>query len=334
MSKEELIWIEIGKIDDRQVPFGLWVEQKIAGPVLTDRDGNLQPAIRKDCGNCYIVMALNQNLVLRDRCKFEGIVGWEPVGDDSPEASDKMQIAWFISNELPNREFVKDFKTLDQLYEWMEWKNNCIWIAKCFVAGHGSPDNPLLRPLEEGEIDQYYHDFCWLTVDLYENLWKLINLKTRRIKAAFNKQGWVWPFESPRQLLEEIIATDINGEFSNILKPRYERNVKELKRLAKLAHRSYKGFLAPKDRTELARLKEKHSQPNVWLKRLLDVSRLLGETDEFIRVRVAIHDEILRGVCKLELDAACQPEWRRHGQISELWIDGVKRPGINNGWQA
>ena len=334
MINEESIEIEIGKIGDRRVLFGLWVEYRTVETLLTDRDGILQPAIRKDCGNCYIVVHLNQKLVLRDRCKLEGIVGWEPVGGASPEASDKMQIAWFIANELPNQEFVGDFKTLDQLYAWMEWKNSCIWIAKCFIVGHGSPDNPLLRSLEEGEIDQYYHDFCWLTVDLYENLWKLVSLRTRHIKAAFTKQGWGWPFKSHRQLLEQIIAVGIDGEFSNILKPRYERHAKELKKLAKLAHRSYKGFLTPKDTAELTRLKGKHSQANVWLNRLIDVSRWLGATDEFIRVRVAIHDEIMRGLCKLQLDAACKPEWKRHGQISELWIDGVKRAGINNGWQA
>ena len=331
MSDEDLIWIEVGKIGDYQVPFTLWVKREIVGSHFVDENKNLQLPVRKDCGNCYVIMSIDPNSLLKDRCKVKGLVGWQPIGDDSPKASDKMQIAWFISNKLPNQEFVEDFKTLDQLYAWMEWKNSFIWVAKCFLAGHSSPDNPLLRPLEEGEIDQYYHDFCWLTVDLYENLWKLISLKTRRIRAIFNKQGWA--LDSPRQLLEEIIASGINGEFSNFLKPRYERNAKELTKIAKLARRTYIGFLPQKDREELVRLKEKHSQPNVWLKRLIDVSRLLGEKDEFISVRVAIHDEIMKGICNLQINASCKPEWRQHGQLSEIWTDGVKKLGLNNGWR-
>lgn len=324
--------MKIGKLGDYVIQVSLWINRSQLESIFTDTDGNLEPAIRKDCGNCHIVLFPIQNHLLRDRFKIVGWIVGQPVGSNSPEASDKEKIAKFIS-ELPNSSFVEDFTHLDQIYHWMEWKDTCIWISKCFMAGHrSSVDNPLLRSLEEGEIDQYYHDSCWLSVDLYENLWKLIHLKDRRIKAAFNKLGWGWSFESPRELLEEIIATEINGEFSNILKPRYERHVKELKKLAKLAHRSYKGFLTQKDRTELSRLKEKHSQPNIWLTRLIDVSRLLAETDEFIRVRVGIHDEIMRGICKLQQDAACKPELRRHGQISEIWIDGAKRIGINNGW--
>lgn len=324
----------MGKIGDYVTRVNVWINFSQLKSIFGDSDGDLQPATRKDYGNCHIVLFLRQDQLLRDRCKIEGWIVWESVGSNSPEASDKEKIAKFIS-ELPNASFLQDLIQLDQIYHWLQWKNECIWIAKCFLAGHrSSVDNPLLRSLEEGEIDQYYHDSCWLSVDLYENLWKLINLKNRRIKAAFNKLGWERSFESPRQLLEEIIASEINGEFSNILKHRYEHHIKELKRLAKLAHRSYKGFLCKKEAAELIRLKEKYSQPNVWLTRLIDVSRLLGEIDEFIRVRVAVHDEILRGICRLQQDAACKPELRQHGQISELWIDGVRRVGINNGWQA
>ncbi|MBD2014333.1 hypothetical protein H6F96_10150 [Microcoleus sp. FACHB-53] len=323
--------IEMAKIGDHGIRFNLWIDFSQLNAIFSDTDGNLQPVARKDCGNTHIVLAPLQDQLLRGRCKIKGWIFWTPVVNNAPEASDRERIAKFIS-ELPNANFIQDLTQLDQIYRWAEWKNECIWIAKCFMAGRGSVDNPLLRPLEEGEIDQYYHDSCWLTVDFYENLWKLIHLKDRRIKAAFNKLEW--SFESPRQLLEEIIASEINGEFSNILKPRYEHHVKELKKLAKLAHRSYKGFLSQKDRTELARLKEKHSQPNTWLTRLIDVSRGLAETDEFFQVRVAIHDEIMRGICKLQQDAACKPELRRQGQISEIWIDGAKRIGINNGWRA
>ena len=322
--------IRIGDSTDRIIKFGIWVEQGIAVFALT-QNGKLESPTRKRCGDCHLLIGLSQHL--GNRCKLEGFVVWTPVGDDSPEASDRVRIANFIS-ELPNKSLIAEFTHLDQLYHWMSWKNNCISIAKCFLAGHKTPENPLLRALEEAEIDQYYHDQCWLTTDLYENLWKLLSLKEKRIKAAFKKQGW--DFSCPRIVLEQILASEINGEFSVILKPHHEENAKELKKIAKLQHRAHKGFgLGTEENKELRRLTQKYSEePNILLDRLLRVAAALSKQDGFISTRLVVHRALMQGIARLKLDAGCKPQLKQHGQISSTWIDGQKLPGVNHKWKA
>jgi hypothetical protein len=197
------------------------------------------------------------------------------------------------------------------------------------LAGSQSPDNPLLRPLEEGLISQYTYEGIWLTVDFYENLWKLINLKTTIIKSAFKRQGWDWEFTTARELLENIIASDINGEFSLRMKPYYVENASEYRELAKLVNRRYRGFLTVQEKEKLSKLRQKHSFPNKWLERLVSVCQLLAERNEFIRVRVAIHNELMRGISKLHRDAGYKPELREQAQISYVWKNGTRIEGIH-----
>jgi hypothetical protein len=217
----------------------------------------------------------------------------------------------------------------------MEWKYNCISIAKCFLAGHGSPENPLLRELEEGAIDQYYHDQCWLSAQFSENLWKLLSLKEKRIKAGFKERGW--DFSSPRIVLEQILASEVNGEFSVILKPRHEVNPKELKRLAILQNHDHKGFgLNKADEEERKRLVKKYSSEpeSIWLDRVFAIAAILAKKDALIRTHLEIHRALMRGITKLRLDAACKPHLKKHGQVSSTWINGQKFPGLNHKWRA
>ena len=319
MDDKKLTYIEIGKVGDCVVEFTFY---QVGEPLNDD------PLPACSIGLCTAFLTNYQKLPTRT--KYEGLLRWEPVlkNDVLPTASDKGLIAQFIS-DLPSRQFIENIKTLDQLYEWMSWKNQCLWIAKCFLAGNQSPDNPLLRPLEEGLISQYTYDIFWLTVDLYENWWKLINLKTRIIKSAFKKQGWGWEFTTARELLESIIASEIDGEFSMRMKPYYVQNASEFRELATLANRSYRGFLTVQEKENMEKLKQKHSVPNIWFKRLIDVSQLLAEKDEFIRVRVAIHQELMRGISKLHRDAGYKPELREQAQISYVWRNGTRIKGIH-----
>jgi hypothetical protein len=58
-------------------------------------------------------------------------VHWNPVGDNSQNASEKERIANFISN-LPSEDFWHgELKTLDQMEEWLGWKDRAIDIARC-----------------------------------------------------------------------------------------------------------------------------------------------------------------------------------------------------------
>lgn len=332
-SKPKKVTITIGKIGDHIVDFAVWVDWARARHLLVDREGSLVPALRKECGNCHVVMGVNQEQILSDRIKCEGRITWTPVGDNSPSATEKLRIARFISN-LPNHAFVGDFTDLCQVYAWMEWKNGCIWKAKCFLAGHKHPDNPLLRELEEGIIDQYYHDSVWLTVNLYDNLWQLIHIQSRLIKTAFISQGWGYPFKSPRELLEEIISSTIDGEFFNTLKPLYIAHAGEFKEIAKLGRKNNKDSLSTPERERLTKLTQKHSQPNIWQERLLAVGNALAEKNRSVRVQMNVHREIMDRIAALQLDAACKPEFKKHGQTSSTWQNGVKIPGIKPRWRT
>lgn len=131
---------------------------------------------------------------------------WNPVGSDSQDASDRERIAKFIF-ELPSNDFWQgDLKTFDQIWEWFGWRDRAIDIAKCFLAGCGNPDNPLLKELKAGLIDEETYKDIRLDAELFENWWKLVQINEQAIKAELEKvKSWGYPFNSSRELVAEMI---------------------------------------------------------------------------------------------------------------------------------
>jgi hypothetical protein len=162
----------------------------------------------------------------------------------------------------------------------------------------------------------------------------LIHIKYKLIKALFIKQEWEYYFKCPHELLEQIIFCNVNGEFLNILKPHYVAHSGDFKKIAKLGRKNNFNCLSTKDREALTKLTEKHSHRNVWYERLLAVGEFLATGDSFIQVRMNIHREIIDGIAALQMNAACKPELKKHGQVSYTWENGIKTRGIKPRWKA
>lgn len=267
-----------------------------------------------------------------DKVYFQ--VFWDKVGTDSPTATDRERIARFIST-LPDFFCVLEEKiTIDTLEAWILAKDAAVRIARCFLAGRSQPDNPLLRDLEDGLIDQWLHDYKWLESDLYENLWKLISLRERLIKTALAKI-WGYPFTSSRDLMQQIIQEDLEGEFCQIFKPRYSYKSGEIQKIAKLKRKFHRDELSDAEQKQMWQLIDRHAPYPMWYDRVISVCQSLAvRGDVFIQTRLRIHGEILDGICKMQIRAECTPSLRHHRSRSHTWENCKKITGIVPKWKA
>ncbi len=253
--------------------------------------------------------------------KAELIAEWEVINSNA--ATDQEKIAHFISS-LPTLSEEKCHP--DQVCEWVRRKDWAVKLAKCYQAGKGQPDNPLLRELEDGLIDQWKHDYIWLECDLYENLWKLIKLRGRQIKSAIKRAFGDFPFACGRELMEEIIRADIDDEFRQCLKKKYEWKPTHLKEIAKLKRKMHRDEISDPELERLYALIDQHAPYPIWYDRLLSVCEVLAERDPFISTRLNINSDIIDGLCRLKLKAECDPLLKHHRRPAETWIDGKKNP--------
>ncbi len=314
--------IEIGKTSDKYVEFSVW--------------GDIPQSPFFNWGNCQVLFRfVDLARVLRGKYKITGYIIWEPLGSDAPEASDKLRLIRFLT-KLPDEAFLQEMKTLDQLFQWVGFKNECIDIARCWLAGHGFPDNPLARYLMEGDVcGKHYHDRTWLTADMYDNLWKLLNQRQKKLKSAFVKQDWGYPFESPRAFLEEIMGCGVDSEFCVYLKHQHSSNTRENRKLATLGRKNIKNTASSKEIKELDALVSKHGQSNIWLHRLVTISEILAEHDSFIKTRLAVHKAFLDGIIALQQEATCNPQLKNLGlQQTSTWDNGEKFVGQKPKWKA
>ena len=335
LNQESDYVIDVGRVSDRIEEFSVWVDKGICAQLLSnpsDSNGNYLPAIKLPYGRCHIVTGPNQKQILGNRVKFHGWIVWEPVGDGSHSASEKMRLARFIS-DLPSSSLIQELNTLDQLIHWAMVKDYCILLAKLFVAGHGSiPDNPLQQAIDS-EINLRYYNTMLLSSNLYQNLWDLIVFKQRLLRAEFIRQGWEFPFKPYRLFMEEIIRSDIDGEFSNVLKSCYVDKAQDYRWIAELGKKNLNGTLSSKEREMLSNLTAKHTQPNEWLTRLITVAELLSY-DRVIKTKLDIHNTIMNSIASRQVQEAKRPELKSvQGDPSNTWINGIKFSGIQPEWK-
>lgn len=336
LNKQGQYEIEVAKVSDRIEKFSIWVDSKTCTSLLCDSNNNnynYLPAVKLSHGRCHIVAGPNQNQILGNKVKFCGWVVWKPVGGDGHNASEKMKLARFIS-ELPSSSFIPELKTLDQLIHWVMVKDCCILLAKLFIAGYGDiPDNPLQPIIDSGEISLRYYNTMILSSNLYHNLWELIVFKQRLLKTNFIHQGWGFPFKPDRLLMEEIIRSDVDGEFANVLKSRYVAKAQDYRQIAELGKKNLDGTLSCDQRDLLSNLANKHSQPNEWLNRLIAVAESLSH-DRVIKTKLDIHNTIMNSIATRQMQEAKRPELKSVQEASShTWIDGIKSLGIQPEWK-
>ncbi len=280
--------------------------------------------------NCRAVLFLEQK-ILNGKCKYGAIVSWKPVGSDSQKASDKLRLARFLS-ELPDADFLNQITHFNQLCRWLQAKDYMLYVAKCWLAGSdGQPDNPLLRDLEEGKIEPFQNDQIWLSTRMYENLWNLVNLKWKPIKAKLKSSQWGCPFTTGRELLEVIIKTEVDSEFSVCLKSFFEAKTHEINELFALSRKNLTTDLPPDHQKRLKQLRSKYATRIPWLERLIEVSRSIAKNDALTYTMLATHDVLLDGICKKQQDVFCKPKLKQ----PESWINGKRylRSRRSNSWK-
>ena len=257
-------------------------------------------------------------------------VHWTPVGSGSQDASDRERIARFIS-ELPSNDFWQaDLKTFDQIMEWFDWRDRAIDIAKCFLAGRDNPDNPLRKELKTGLIDEETYKDIRLDAELFENWWKLVQPNEQAIKAELEKvKSWGYPFNSSRELVEEMIREDLEGEFANCLKPYYAYNSRIMRLIAQLKHKHCTGELGGAESQDLFKLIDQNVPLPIWYDRVISVSQILVEQgNTCIKEHLVINGKIINRLARR------QYQRERSQSTSQTWHKGRVIKGILPKWKT
>lgn len=297
---------------------------------FSSQDGSQDKSVTGTIGGC--IFALTNIQQIGTRFRFNYLLAWEPVGDNSESASDKALITDFISS-LPSTDLLDELKSLQQLFHWINTKAFALRIAKCWDSGQGQPDDPLARELEEGLIDQWTHDFIWLQTLWEQNLWTLIHLKGKDIRTVLQKE-FEYPFNSDREMFQEILKDRHDSYFLKSARPRYVEKAGDIKRMGDLKSKQLRNALSFSERKKLEELESYYAPPQVWLKRVLKAAVELSEKDTLIYTLVATYNELLLGITKMHQEAYRKPNLKRHGQITSTWEHGVNKPGIKPAWKA
>lgn len=259
-----------------------------------------------------------------DETKPKGSFHCESVGKNSPSATDKERIAFYISS-LPSDDWTIDIN-FAQVCEWIIHRTWAIRIAKCFLAGYNQRDNTLDCELNEGRIDEYQRDLTWLVSDKYENLWKLITRKEKKIKTALIKTG-EYPFTDSCELFQEIIKALIESNFLKCFQRNYINRPREIKSLTNLSRHQLNGKdLSQIQEEKLNNLTKKYRPQNPWYERLIQVSTNLAESDDIIRAHMQIEKALNDALLAMEQKAQCNPNLSQHAEKNYAWRRGMWYP--------
>lgn len=270
----------------------------------------------------YCNFAIFNALEMSSKIKINFCVFWESVGSNSETDSDKKRIAHFIS-ELPSESLLHELKTIDQLAMWVDKKNFAIRLAKCWDAGHSTPDNPLIIDMEKGLINQWKSDHIWLQASYYEQISKLLQQRGRKI-IKFLKKEWDCPFKSERELLQELLQEAFDNEYSLLIKKRHIHKSSDVRKLATLCRKKMReGELAAEVEQTLTDLCKQLGGELVWHHRLAQICHYLAKEDTWIGLWLKIikaHQDVEAAMLQA---SACDPKLREHGHgRSFACIDG------------
>jgi hypothetical protein len=241
------------------------------------------------------------------------------VGSCESTPTDREQIAYFMSAELPCSDYLTYAEDVDQMIEWVKAKDYWVRLAICFEE---EVDNPLLGQLEEGLISQVGHDLIHLDAKYWDSLWKLIQHRWEPIQEAWS-EVLGQTFNQSRELLQEILIENADNNYLKCFKPHYQRNVREIKEMTTLRRKSLRGeILSKAQTTRLENLLGKHFSDCPKLESTIAICEIGAERDPFIATYLKIIETIESGVLKIQQGAMCK------AGVSCTWVDGRKHPGI------
>ncbi|MBW4527703.1 MAG: hypothetical protein KME18_21375 [Phormidium tanganyikae FI6-MK23] len=258
------------------------------------------------------------------------VPNWDKVGGSSETATDEEWIAFSISN-IPNADLFINFKTQEQIHQWMGFKDCAISISNCFLAEYGTSNDPHLQKLEAGEIDRFSYEYAWAEAEIYKALWGVLKATNGRIFRALSYKD-SYPFNSDRELLVEIVREVLEGELFACFARRSIYNASQIHERAKLTRKQIKEKLDSCDEKKLYRLIDQHVSFSEVFNNTLFLARQMEE-DPLIKLYLDKYDDSLDKLNKLQIQSNCDPKLSGHKVPSHTWESGTYTEGILK-WNA
>lgn len=249
----------------------------------------------------------------------------EVVGTNSNEATDREKIAFCIT-DTPSFDQIRKHKTTeDILYQLAKCKDFAVRIAKCFFVG--KVNKPLERDLEEGLIDEFERDLILLHGEFYENIWKIISNKWKKLKSLMAKTFSDFYFDSELQLMEAIVHEHLTEPFINFTTAGYkEYSPHRHKTMWNLQLKSNRKGLTDKEEEKLKKITRERAnnkgEINKWTARFLECCKILAEKDNYIETHLSIYKSITNGICAYNQKMHCNPSLSKHRNPSHAWVSG------------
>ncbi len=244
--------------------------------------------------------------------------------------SEREKAAFFISN-LPSDYITDGRVSLAFGLQWITLKDDAIRICKCFLHGHNNYF--LANEVQKDIIDKYRYDYIWLVYDNYDILWKLL-YNHQNIFKDYLSQYPDYCFNSLREVFEEIVRNDFDGQLAQCLQKCYVYKVHEIKRIFIFKQKLMIGEkLSKEEEEEFNRLKKIHYIPNK-LKNLVFSVAIKRQDIESIKTLLMQKLDVENALSRHERKKYYYPEYKNHLSPSHTWERGEKSLVIKKGWEA
>lgn len=179
------------------------------------------------------------------------------------------KIGNYLANLPSDGLLIWDAKTPDQQAEWRRQRHFYSLLSQCWMARCTGGDDPLLQLKDKKGKLQFLYSQCWLTIDIYEQLWGLVQLSEGYVREKFTELGLKYPFESALDLFLYILLEQANENYSICLRPYVELSARKIAEGARLLAKADK--LNPIQMKKAKALSD-YAPDHKWLTFLLVIS--------------------------------------------------------------
>lgn len=155
---------------------------------------------------------------------------------------------------LPDQRFLELELCEKQIKAWMACRWFQVLVALCWHTRYTHASDPIRPLLKDKRIDRNIYHRVWLTVDLFEDLWNLIQIAEPFVRAEFERADADYPFKDAFELFMRIIWEKSNCEFSLCLKSSHEVSRPKYEKAYRLSSKAFK------NKTPLSDDEEKYVQ--------------------------------------------------------------------------
>ena len=257
---------------------------------------------------------------------------YQAVGYNNPNDSEREKAAYFIS-ELPSEDLTDASYSFNLTMRWLGLKNDAIRIAKCFLWNNNNDflNYFLRKEVEQDIIDKYQYNYIFLASERYNVLWDLLYFH-QDIFESFLPQHPDYCFDSLREVFEEIVRSDFDGQLNQCLQERYIHKPHDLKRIHMLQNKIFNR--SKEEAEELNKLlKANKILHNKWGTL---VSSLAVKLQQIESIKALLLQKIIveQDLHRLEIERYCNPKYKKHIVSSHTWEKGEIFYEIKKGWQT